>query len=252
MTGKVLGKLNYICGEVQIMSGLDSALMIDRDSFSYTEEISNIYDFFRKKLIQWNDTLEKWASEDKDIYESLTNVRGSDKVIAQLQKADVLRFSRERLRFPKAPIVERKGKEVLSQHQRLVKALSKAKGFDIVSEKGKVSSKQPPVKVISKENTILVYEEHPDLLESIQVLGKKLKVKYEEWDFADTPYSICKLSRDESVVTFNSSHPLFKSKLSDEIIKRLSLGMLLISSHRKDKEALLTKLNQLLKQTLLG
>jgi hypothetical protein len=252
MTGKVLGKLNYICGEVQITSGLDSALMIDRDSFSYTEEISDIYNFFRKKLIQWNDTLEKWASEDKDIYESLINVRGSGEVIAQLQKADVLRFSRERLRLPKAPMVQKKGRAVLPQHQRLVKALSRAKGFDIISEKGKVSSKQPPVKVISKKHTILVYEEHPDLLESIEVLGKRLRVKYEEWDSAGSPYSICKLSPDNSVVTFNSSHPLFKSKLSDEIIKRLSLGILLISGHRRDREELLTKLNQLLTQTLLG
>lgn len=252
MTGKVLGKLNYICGEVQIISGLDYALMIDRDSFSYTQDVSNIYDFFRKKLIQWNGTLERWASEDKDIYESLINIRGSDQIIAELKKVNVIRFSKERLRLPKAPVLERKGKEVLPHHERLVKALSKAKGYEVVAEKRKVSYKQPPVKVIPKKNTILVYEEHPDLLERLEVLGKSLKVKYGKWDSTTTPYSICKLSPDQKTVTFNISHPLFRSKLSDEIIKRLSLGMVLISRDREDRAELLTRLNQLLEQTLLG
>ncbi|MCK4476883.1 MAG: hypothetical protein KAU16_09170, partial [Methanophagales archaeon] len=32
LTSRVLGKLNYICGEVHILRGLNSALMIDRDS----------------------------------------------------------------------------------------------------------------------------------------------------------------------------------------------------------------------------
>lgn len=54
LTGKMPGKLNYISGEVCVLSGLDSSLMINRDSFSYTQEVSEMQDFFRKKLIKWN------------------------------------------------------------------------------------------------------------------------------------------------------------------------------------------------------
>lgn len=251
-TGKVPGKLNYICGEVHILRGLNSALMIDRDSFSFTQDVANIHDFFRKKLNSWNNTLEKWALEDKEIYESLMNIKGSDVVIKNLRKADVVRFSPTRLRLQKAPITERRGKEVLPQHERLVKALSKVKGYRVVPDKRKVSAKEPPVKVVPKQKTILVHEEHPDLLENIQVRDQTFKVRYDEWDSARTPFSICKLSPDQKVVTFNSSHPLFKSRLSDEIIKRLSLGILLIVKDRIDNEKLLKELNQLLERTLLG
>jgi len=251
-TGKVPGKLNYICGEVHIMQGLNSALMIDRDSFSFTQDVANIHDFFRRKLIKWNDTLEKWALEDKEIYESLMNVDGSDAVISELRKANVIRFAPTRLRLSKAPIVERKGREVLPQHERLVKALSRVKDYKVVPDKKRVSAKEPLVKVIPKQKTILVHEEHPNLLESIKVRAQTFKVKYGEWDPAKTSYSICRLSDDQKVATFNSSHPIFTSRLSIEIIKRLSLGILLIVKDRKDKEELLKELNQLLERTLLG
>lgn len=251
-TGKVPGKLNYICGEVHILKGLSSALMIDRDSFSFTQGVANIHDFFRKKLVKWNDTLEKWAIEDKEIYESLINVDGGEAVISELRRANVIRFAPTRLRLSKAPIIERKGRKVLPQHERLVKALSKVKDYKVVPDKKRVSAKEPIVKVIPKQKTILVHEEHPSLLESIKVRTKTFKVKYGEWDPMKTPYSICKLSDDQKVVTFNSSHPLFTSRLSGEIIKRLSLGILLIVKDRKDREELLKKLNQLLEATLLG
>jgi len=223
-----------------------------RSSLSDTQDVANIHDYFRKQRIKWNGALEKWASEDKEIYESLRHIKGADKVIDELKKANLIHFSKERLRLPKALLFERKGKEVLSPHERLVKALSKAKDYEVILEKKKVSAKDPPVKVIPKDNTILVYEEHPDLLETIEVRDKKLKVKYGEWDFTTMPYSICKLSDKQDVVTFNTSHPLFKSKLSDEIIKRLSLGILLILKDRKDAEELLAQLNQLLERMLLG
>jgi len=252
LTGKVLGKVNYLCGEAHIVSGLDSAMMIDRDSLSYTQDVANIYDSFRKQLIKWNDTLEKWASDDKEIYESLRNIKGANKVVDELKKAKLIRFSKERLRLPKAPIFERKKEEVLTQSERLYKALSKLPGYKIVREKEKVSAAKPLIKVIPKDNTILLYEQHHDFVETIQIGRKKLSVKYDEWDFDKTPYSICRLSDGQDAVLYNTSHPLFRSRLSNEIIKRLSLGILLILKDRKDGEALLAGLNHLLEQVLLG
>lgn len=252
LTGKVPGKLNYLCGAVHILQGLNSTLMIDRDSFSFTQDVADIHDFFRKKLVKWNDTMEKWAVEDKEIYESLMKVKGSDTVINELREANVIRFAPTRLRLTKAPIIERKGREVLPQHERVVKALSRVKDYKVVSDKKKVSAKEAFVKVIPKQKTILVYEEHPNLLESIKVRNQTFKVKYSEWNPAKTSYSICKLSDDRKVATFNSSHPLFTSRISVEIIKRLSLGILLIVNDRKDKEKLLKAFNQLLERTFLG
>ena len=252
LTGKVLGKLNYLCGEVHILKGLDSSLMIDRDSLSYTEAVASIYDFFRRSLIKWNDTLEKWAVEDKEIYESLMNVGGSDTIVEELRKAKIIRFARERLRLPKAPGIQRRTKEVASRSERIFRALSRVTGYDLAYSDEKVSATEPPIKVNREEKTIRVFDKHPDLTETIEVGGKEFGVKYDQWDVHETPYSICKLSDRQKTVIFNRSHKLFKSKINDEVIKKISLGIILILKDTANSEALIIQLNELLEQALLG
>lgn len=247
LKGRVLGKLNYLCGEVHILHGLESALMIDRDSFSYTQEMADIDEFFRKKLAKWNATLEKWARDDKSIYEALKNIKGSNRIVRDLKNAGVLRIPKERLRIPKKPITQTRKTGVSRPSQKIVSVLSKKSGYKVVQKKGEVSGKVAPIEVKPKQKSIIVYRDHPSFTESIEIGHKAFRVEYDEWKAEDTPYSICKM--EGKGVVFNTSHPLFESKLSDEIVKRLSLGLLLIVEDRRDKKALLTKLNRLLEDT---
>ena len=250
-TGKVLGKLNYLCGEVYITEGLDNSLMIDRDSFSYTQDVAELHDFFRKKLTRWNDTLEKWASQDKEIYESLMGIDGGDAISKELKKADIIRFSKERLRLPKHPIVKGRKKEISSPARTIQKALEGKKDYKVIFVKGD-SKKKVPVEIKADKKAIVVYEEHPTFMESLEVERKQFKVSYEEWDYKQTPYSICKLNEGNKKVVFNSAHPLFKSKISNEVIKKLSLGVLLILKDAKGQEKLIKKMNELLENVFVG
>jgi len=252
LKGKVLGKLNWICGEVHILRGLESALMIDRDSFSYTQEVADFHEFFREKLAEWNEALEKWASEDKEVYESLIDLEDSDKIVKELKRAGIIRISKERLRLPKAPITKKKRIGISSPSQKVVRVLSEKEQYRIISEKGKVPKGKPPIEVIPEKKSIIVYEDHPSFFEIIRVSEKEFHVDYDKWDPEKTPYSICKLQDAQNKVVFNVSHPLFKSNLSDDIIKRLSLGIVLILRNRKDKEKLLVQLNHLLEEIFLG
>lgn len=245
LTGKVPGKLNWICGEIHILRGLGSSLMIDRDSFSFTKEVSDVHDFFRKKLSFWNDELEDWASEDKKIYESVRDMKESEKVIKDLKKVGILRIPRERLRIKKDPIVKRVKKEVLPHTEELKKTLSN-RGYKIISKRGEIKKETPPVEVITKEKSILIHEDHPDLKETLKIGSNLYPVEYDSWNLGKTPFDICKLLDDRKTVVFNKLHPLFKSKLDDEIIKKLSLGILLITKGRKDQGDLVEKINKLL------
>lgn len=251
-TGKVLGKMNYVCGEIQILSGLDSSLMVSRDNFYYTQDVANLENFFRKLLIKWNDTLEEWASEDRQIYRSLAGISGAERIIDALRDAGVIRFSKERLRLPRMPTLRRKGKGLLSQVQKLNEALSGVRGYTVVIKKGRIPTDEPWVEIAPEAKTITIHADHPDLEEFVKVEGKRLRVSYDHWDTKRTPYSLCRLSDDQNVVTFNVAHPLFKSELSDEVIKQLALGILLISKGRKDSDTLVTQLNRLLEQAILG
>ena len=251
LKGKVLGKLNWICGEIHVLRGLDSALMINRDSFSYTQEVADVHEFFRKKLIEWNETLEKWAYADKKIYESLIDLDDFDKIARELKRADIIRISKERLRLPKKPITKRKRISISSPSEKVVKVLSEKSDYKIIPKEGKVPKRKPPIEVIPEKKSIIVYKDHPSFVETIKVSGKKFTVDYDEWNPEKTPYSICKLQDAQNKVIFNTSHPLFKSKLSDDVIKRLSLGIVLISRNREDKEKLLIQLYYLLQEIFL-
>jgi len=251
LTGKVPGKLNWISGEIHILEGLASALMIDRDSFSFTKDVATLHDFFRKKLIFWNDKLEKWASEDKEVYISISDLKDSEKIIDELKKSGILRIPKERLKIRKIPIIKSEKKEVLSMKDALKKTLSKS-GYKIIPTKGEVSKKRLPVEVDEDKKSILIHEDHPDLEETIKVVQKEFKVKYEEWDELRDQFPLCRLSDDRKTAIFNKAHPLFKSKLDDEIVKKLSLGILVILKGRRDQEELLKSINNLLKDIFLG
>ena len=83
-------------------------------------------------------------------------------------------------------------------------------------------------------------------METFEVDNQKFKVSYERWNYKDASYSICRFDSKEKKVTFNSSHPIFKTKINERVIKRLSLEILLILEGNKDKEKLVTKFNHLL------
>ncbi len=253
-TGKTPGKLNYLCGEIHVLNGLESALMVDRDSFSYTQEVAEIQEFFRKKLNEWNDQLEKWAKGDKEVYEALHEIKASENVIIEFKKADVIHFSKDRLRLPKkAPLITKKNKNkpIFSPSNKLIEAFAKREDFKIIPNKDKITIKDSPVQVIPEEKTIFINDQHPDFIEGLVLKGNKFKVGYEEWNPAETPFSICKLDEQNKVV-FNTTHPLFKSDISEEIIKKLALGIVLIAKKREDEVDLIRKLNHLLEEIFLG
>lgn len=249
--GRVLGKLNMICGEVHIVKGLDSALMVNRDNFNYTQEVADMYKFFQGKLRKWNDRLYDLIEQDRKVYDALGDLKNDDKIVEGLKKAKIIHFSKERLRLPEAPITKTRKTKAEIPSRKIVEVFSEIKetNYRIISQKGQVSSKESPIRVLPEKKSIIVYEEHPAFVETIKIAGREFKVGYDEWNRSKTPYSICRLDDKENKAVFNTSHPLFKSKLSDEIIKQLSLGIVLISKDRKDGEELMGKLNRLLEYT---
>ena len=147
----------------------------------------------------------------------------------------------------------KKSKEKLASTVEIIKkALSDKSQFKIVSKKEETKDKQQPIEVRPKEKSILIYENHPEFTESIEIESKKFTVAYDEWDYKRSHYSICKLDSSGKKATFNSSHPLFKSKISEEVIKKITLGFLLIARGRKDEEKLLSELNHLIETAFKG
>jgi hypothetical protein len=250
-TGKVPGKLNYIYGEVHILEGLGNALMIDRDSFSYIEDVSRLEEFFRKKLAKWNELLENRSLHDKELYESLQNAKGSDEVVRELQEASIIQFPKKRLRISREAISKSKRRRLApaSPVTRIRNVLRQDRELRVETVKAKVGTDKPPIEISPDKKTVVIYENHPAFAEKITVFGKAYDVGYSEWD-KKVP-SICRLESDNKVI-YNLSNPLFQSGLSDRVVKELSLGFLVILRNEPSGMKLLAAFEQLLLEIFIS
>lgn len=248
--GRVLGKLNYLCGEISILSGLGDSLMINRDSFSYTQQVADLEEFFREKLTKYTNQLEKWAEEDKEVYEALIGVRGADKMIKSLKNAGFVHIPKERVRLSKPSSPFTNLKENLPD--KIYKILSKNKEFSVLFKSEETIENSEPVVVNSKEKSITISKSHPKLKEYLNIKGKKLGVQYKHLG-ENKKFPIAKLSENGKEIIFNINNPLFheKNNLDSSIIKKLSAGFLLITRGKIDREGILKQLDILLEEIFL-
>ena len=246
--GRNLGKLNMLCGEIHILEGLDNSLLVNRESFNYTEDVAEIYGYFRTRLTYWNDTLYNWADDDKELYLALGDLRDDERIIADLNKSDLLHFSKERLRLSEGMLRKSKSKTVENPIDSVVRALSKKTNNQIINvvKNLNVNPKIAAIKLEKDQKTITIYENHPAFVETIEFEGETFKVHYDEWDPSETPFRICRLSADRTTAIFNKANPLFKSKLNDTIVKHLAMGILMILNDVEVNEVLIEKFNELL------
>ena len=162
-------------------------------------------------------------------------------MINNLTEAKALHFPKERLRLSSGTLRKTSNKPVENSVDRVISAISNKvdKEKKVVKRKGNVEPGQPAIIFEEKTQTISVYEEHPSFLETIEFENRQFKVQYDQWALSKTPFRICKLSDDQSTVIFNRSHPLFESKLNENIVKRLSLGIFLILSEVDNNDFLI-------------
>ncbi len=250
LTGKVPGKLNWLCGEVHIMDGLNQALMIDRDSFSYTLEVAQLETFFRKKMVQWNTYLEVLALQDKELYEGIQGLEGNVTIIENLKDADIIKVAKDRLRISKKPISKskRRRKQSASPVLKIKDVLTKGKQIEVEVKKSDLNHVEP-IEISQNNKKVVIYENHSAFNETIEVLGKKFTVDYSNWNYNTTP-SLCKVDESKRVI-FNLSHPLFDSGLSDNVVKEISLGLFLIFEKEPNGMQLLKKIEILLSDVFL-
>ena len=252
--GRVHARLNMLCGEVHVLDGLDNSLLINRDSFSYTQDVANMDEFFRSRLTHWAARLDKSAKSDKELYLALGNVRKDTRIVDDLKDAGLVNFSEKRLRLSEGMLRKTSGKTIGDSVEQVFGAISeKTRGKQqVVREKGPVSEESPAITYEEETKTITIFEEHPIFEETFELDGISYKVQYEKWDYLSTPYSICRLAENNSVVVFNKTHPLFQGKLNDKIVKRLGLGILTTLEGVEDREYLIEKLNNLVKDAFGG
>ena len=212
--------------------------MVTRDNFNFTAEVSDLYEFFRKKLTKWNDNLYSEAEQDKNVYEALSS-SGTDVTVNKLKQAGVVKFKKERFRLNKNNV----------QPEVLKKALSD-KGYKVTTKSNAKKKDDALLEVNKAKGTITIFNEHPAFKEKMIFRGDCYIASYGRWNYTNSKNPICKLKTNNQVV-FNKSHPLLKSTRYLEAAKKLGLGLLLLAKECNDfSPDLLMKLSEIVTDAL--
>jgi hypothetical protein len=197
-------------------------------------------DFFRDKLTRWNDKLEGWARDDKEIYSFVQNSPNQRRIVEDLHAAHAVHYSRERVR-PK--------KDEVPSTSRVVSVLQE-RGFQVEIEKEK-AIRFPVIEVVPKRKVVKITEGRPGAAprSKISVLGKEYEFQNEEWPTSNSFSSFCKV--EGTTILFNANESLLRSsKLHDADLRRLILGIWLITEKQPQRKRLQDKFYLLLKDIL--
>lgn len=226
LTGANLGKINYLCGEIHVLSDLSNYILIDRDRLSYTKEIQDLFEHFRNKLKDYSWKLEELARKEKPVYETLSKLKDKDEILQDLKKAGAVHFDSGRIRT-NSNTSRKKQKYKPSSPVEKTASVLQDQGFKIVLKGKPDSLETPPIKVIPGEKTILIYEKHTGISEKIMVFDKEYQVGYSQWDVKDITSSACKV--DGQTVVYNLNHPLLSVSGLVEDIKKMLLSLQILS-----------------------
>lgn len=237
LKGRVLGKLNYICGEIHVTKGL-IPVMIHRDSLSYTQSVAEMDSFFRNQFTALNAKLDNWAKGDRTIYTFIGDTPDSRRSMKDLRAANLLHLPRNRVRAIKTE---------MASVQRVTRVIED-RGFTVEVEMSK-ARRYSTLEVYPEKKLVRILEAPSKIQTRISLMGQVYQTSLGEWKHTKSIESACRIERHK--VIFNVGHPVFKlTRLDEETIKQLVLGITLLLEEHPRKKMLLERFYLLLRETL--
>ncbi|MDG6921031.1 MAG: ATP-binding protein [Nitrososphaerota archaeon] len=217
-----LGRLYYLCGEVQILKGI-VPVKIDRDSLSWTESVEKMEIFFRDQLTKLNEVLEKEAITDKAVRSEIEKLQDPEPLLEELESLQLIRYPKSRLRMKKT--AKHTKQRVQPEPAKTLESVFKNRGFEVIADDDVASADTLAIEVRANEKQVIIRENHPSFKEYVTVLNESFEVNYEDWKATPSLDSACKIQGTK--VTFNPNHPVFQLNLDVEVLKKLIVGVII-------------------------
>lgn len=197
-------RMHWLSGEVQVLSGLDTAITLSRDAFVAVPE----YETMANKMAE---IISKWANYVEDVD------------VASRDMTKHLRGGKQIAVTSKKEIVEKN-----------IKSLQ-GKGFTVRRVDKKVKSSTQPVHINKAKKEVVVYSAHPELKDTISIGGKKRNIFYVRTSPGKTSYEGACHVNDNGDLEINTRYPLFKSKRYGDLFKKVYI--ITVSAKRESSSA---------------
>lgn len=214
VAGRTFSRLHWLTGEIRIVSGLDEAITLDRDSFTAGQDYDAFREYFRAKLREMAFLVE-------EIDEAKRKITAQTSYSARAETA------------PTAKVID-------DQVDRL-----KRRGFKVETIPNVFGSvRRASVEIDTKQRKVTITAPEKVATDTIAVAGKKWRVKYSEWDIEDERYKGCRIVSGHTI-ELNQRYPLFKIKNKD-VFRRLQIILAHADSESASKKELFDKIQLLL------
>lgn len=183
-------RMHWLSGEVQVLSGLDTAITLSRDAFVAVPEYEAMSTKVAEIVSNWAYYLEDVAVASRDMTKHL---RGGKQVTVASKKE----------------IVEKNIKTLQNR------------GFTVRRVDKRITVSPRPVYIDKKKKEVVVYSGHPELEDSIYIAGKKRRIFYIPASSGKTSYEKACRVRSNGDIEINTEYPLFKSKRYGDLFKKV-------------------------------
>lgn len=193
---RTFSRLNWLSGEIHILTGLDESLALSRDSFTWSPDYQALKERFHRILTRTALWVERVASTEKTLIEAF-------------EKRDTV-----------PPISTM---ELINQ---TIKRLSNA-GFQILHKhRQEIRDEKYPIIIDKKNKVVSVIDDHPAISDVVEIPGRQLKVRYMAFGKEQRDKGPIRLSKD-GTIEINTSYPIFSGKTKGDILRRLHLLLFL-------------------------
>lgn len=213
IAGRTFSRLHWLTGEVNIVSGLDEAITLDRDSFTAGQDYDSFREFFRSKLREM-----AFFVEDVDEAKRKITAQTSYSTRAETASTD--------------QVIE-------NQVDRL-----KKKGFHVETRpSASGSTSRPSVEVDTKQRKVTITApEH--VVDRIAVAGKTWRVRYAEWNIEHERFKGCRIVGGHTI-ELNKQYPLFRGTNKD-VFRRVQILLTQAENESGSKKELFDNIQSLL------
>lgn len=237
LTGHLFVTTRWICGEIQIIKGLENALSISRNEFTESEDSNIFHNFFHNKILK----ALKETESDKPAARTLSSIE--KKIESQQEMLIRIKDRSEKNNVIMANTVLKKdSKPFLSYKDQIDTKLGKPGIFKVETIKYSGDLSQEPIELDAKKKRLKIVENHPALCERIFIENKDFLVNYESWDIPSHTLEnateiACKINPNKNEIIFNENFRLFRDKTNGDLYKEVfSILSYAIYKNPKNKE----------------
>ena len=210
IAGRTFSRLHWLSGEVNIVSGLDECITVDRDTFTQSQDYDDFRDFFRARL--------------RELAYFVENVDESKRKLL-----DKLNQSARAAVGPTREIV--------------AKEIDKLEGYGFTFQSVKKPvGQEPPASFDMRKREVVLNADLIEKGERILLGDEEWKVFYERWKPSDSHDGVYRLEGENRIV-LNLDYLLFSGSYKDTF-RRLQLILAFADRRSHSKREFIDKLQQ--------